>query len=371
MIKFDKLNSFTKNLSLSLGVLSVLLFFSCDPDTGVLDNVVDAPPSGSITAPGGSVLANLNLMNEAFTIEATAADGELSPLAGVEFSITDNNGGAEVLNSGPIGITGTEATPTFDVLENSMDTGTYTITMRITDTAGLTTDVTSEFSVALSEFAFNYPILYFRGHPNGWAAGPMELIADNTWIIEEQTFVLDTDAFKIANTDDWSDCDWGADSGVGAPHGAAGTMVIKCPGAADPNQDWVFGSTGSFNIIFNDETFDVSIEPSFASEQDGLWIRGAFNGWDTSNPLTLVADNTWEATDITIADGEGFKVANTDDWSDCDYGAEAGGASDVGLTGSLFEKCPAGGDNQDAIFQGGNGTYTFTFNDLTFEYTFE
>jgi len=370
MIKFDKMNNITKNLAQAFGVLSVILFFSCDPDTGVTDNVVDAPPSGSITAPGGSVLANLSLMNEAFTISADLTDGELSPLAGAEFSITDA-AGTEVVSSGPIGATGTEATVTFDVLENSIDTGAYTITMKITDTAGLTTDVTSDFEVALSEFAFNYPILYFRGHPNGWAAGEMELVADNTWVIKEQTFVNDTDAFKIANTDDWSDCDWGADSGTPAPHGLTATMVIKCPGAADPNQDYIPGVTGQYNITFNDETFAVEIGPSFASNNDGLWIRGAFNGWDTSNPLSLVADNTWERTDLTIEDGQGFKVANTDDWSDCDYGSEAGGSQDIGLTGSLFEKCQATGDNQDAIFTGGNGTYTFTFNDETFEYSFE
>ena len=64
-----------------------------------------------------------------------------------------------------------------------------------------------------------------------------------------------------------------------------------------------------------------------------------------------------------------FKLANTDDWSDCDWGADAAGSADIGLTGTLVNKCEA--DNQDAVFTGGDGTYNVTFNDDTYEITFE
>ena len=370
MIKLDKSNSIMKMLIGSFGVLSLLLFFSCDPDTGVLDNVVDAPPMGTVVEPSGRQDPNFSLMNQEFEVVVALTDGtvtSLSPLAGGEVSITDASD-AEVVNSGPIGLSGTVDTLRFTVLANTLDTGTYTVTARITDTANLETELTAEMEVNFG-FAFN-SLVFFSGDPNMGALDQMELIADNTWQFKAANFATVDDGFEIVGRPEDGGCDWGADAGVPPPHGLGGTMIQECPGTSG-NQPWVPGVIGARDIVFNDETFETEVKLSFASNNNELYMKGAFNGWSNDNPLELVADNTWEATDITIDDGQGFKIANTPDWSDCDYGAASGGSADIGLTGNLVQKCPGEDTNQDAIFQGGSGTYTFTFNDDDLSYSFE
>jgi len=85
-----------------------------------------------------------------------------------------------------------------------------------------------------------------------------------------------------------------------------------------------------------------------------VYLRGTFNGWGTSS-MELVADNTWQSTVIFTGNGnERFKFDILGDWSE-NYG-------DNEQDGTAEDRS---GDN----IQVTTGSYTITFNDVTYAYT--
>jgi len=112
------------------------------------------------------------------------------------------------------------------------------------------------------------------------------------------------------------------------------------------------------NSSSTEATFDV-ISSAFAFVQPQMFILGSFNGWGgTDNQMELVADNTWEDTDVTLSTGDEFKFANTSDFSDLDW-------TDQECDGTVIE---ASGIQENIACVPFNGTYTIRFNDAALTY---
>jgi hypothetical protein len=94
----------------------------------------------------------------------------------------------------------------------------------------------------------------------------------------------------------------------------------------------------------------------FAANHSEMYIAGPFNGWG-ADPLVLVADNTWEISNIDLG-GDPFKFKNTVDWTDTDWGD--------GNCDGIMEITSGGGANTEC---GYSGLSTITFNDQTLAYT--
>lgn len=103
-------------------------------------------------------------------------------------------------------------------------------------------------------------------------------------------------------------------------------------------------------------TFEISNLP-FAAVQNELYLAGSYNGWG-ADALTLIADNTWMATDLMLDGGE-WKLKNCVDWCDQDWGDAACSGIVVNTTG--------GGANSACS---PSGLYNLTFRDDDLTYFF-
>lgn len=111
-------------------------------------------------------------------------------------------------------------------------------------------------------------------------------------------------------------------------------------------------------------SFEV-IGQLYTANNTEMYVAGSFNGWAATEEalegfeLELVADNTWEITEVPF-NGGGWKFKNTVDWSDQDWG-------DSDCDG-VMENTTGGGPNTECGF---DGLVNITFNDETLEYTVE
>ncbi|GJM33659.1 MAG: hypothetical protein DHS20C18_26600 [Saprospiraceae bacterium] len=102
-------------------------------------------------------------------------------------------------------------------------------------------------------------------------------------------------------------------------------------------------------------TFEISLLP-FPANHDEMYIAGAFNGWG-ADPMTLVADHTWEIKEIDLQ-GEAWKFKNTPDWTDEDWGdTDCDGVMESNFNGNGDTAC------------GYSGLVNVQFNDQTLTYT--
>jgi 1,4-alpha-glucan branching enzyme len=49
----------------------------------------------------------------------------------------------------------------------------------------------------------------------------------------------------------------------------------------------------------------------YTANYTSMYLRGSFNDWGNSNPMQLVADNTWRTTVSGLSGGETFKFEVT------------------------------------------------------------
>lgn len=101
--------------------------------------------------------------------------------------------------------------------------------------------------------------------------------------------------------------------------------------------------------------------PSYVANNSVMYVRGDVNGWG-STPMALVNNFTWRVTiNITSTGSQGYKFANTTDWSGTDWGDNppADGIADNpgGSTNNIFYDFTTAGN------------YTFTFNDSNLTYS--
>ncbi len=338
-----------KNLRLILSLFILIGLYSCeDPlDFDTLE-ATDFPPGILSVTPQGKQLVG------DFNIRAVFADGSVSPLSSA--TVTLLNGGSEVFSkteslSGTmdsIVIEGSEFNASaFEVGQN------LTIEIAVTDSKNQTTNRTVDFEVSLLPFAANHDEMYLAGSFNGWGSTAMTLVSDNTWVVQEVD--LQGGGWKIKNTEDFSDEDWGDPNCTGQMF-----SNISSPGEnGDTGEGCV--PAGLVNIRFNDQTLIYTAEPAvtFEGNASGLFLLGTFNNFQGDEfEFTQTADNTWELRDVQIENGTEFRFAESPDFMGTNWG-------DSGEEG----RAEAFGPN--IMFTEQTAFYNITFNDQTLRYNFE
>lgn len=94
---------------------------------------------------------------------------------------------------------------------------------------------------------------------------------------------------------------------------------------------------GTYTILFE------AAEPETPDQPTGWYVRGDMNGWGADAAwefLTTDVKGVWLVQGVTIADGQGFKVADAD-WGSMNYGGAADVALEIGKAYALV----SGGDN--------------------------
>ena len=155
-------------------------------------------------------------------------------------------------------------------------------------------EAVTNFKVANQLFPANNSNMFIAGAFNGWGAGVMELVADYTWEIKE--IDLQGGPWKLKNTADWTDADWG-DSNCDK------TMEVTTGGGPNTECDY----SGLVNVRFNDETLKYTVVPAvnYTTNLSGLYLLGTFNSFQGPEPkFTLVANNTWELAEFRFKAGD-------------------------------------------------------------------
>lgn len=301
-------------------------------------------------------------------------------LASASFTITSADGMEVATASGSVSGNEGEVTWTNDGV--SLKEGSYTINATVADASGNTNSASNRFTVTepdASGFESNYVTVYFRGSPISWGAAEMELIGDNTWFMD--SIVMNSAAtteFKLANTDNWTDIDWGAAEGTGVSD-LNGTLSLKeVDAVVDENGEKVSETLvrganenvkldGSvldegdnfYTLTFNDETFEYTVEYQGPTGDTGP----AYETIGLIGFATTGTDDGW-------ADGADLTMYSTDlvNYSLLAYLYEgemkfrADGAWDINWGGSDFPSGTAvpGGDNLQVTPE---GAYYVTFTD--------
>lgn len=293
----------------NLIILSGLVFgiFSCTPEEIDIDSYTDFAPGIKNITPidGGSVVQGV------FDVKVEFVDGTTSPLAEATVSLLDEND--NVIHSMSEAVEGTldslvmEGT-TFNASE--LPLGTYKIVIAAKDINGKTVEKTTTFRISDLPFPANNKEMYIAGVFNGWGADKLELVDDHTWEIKEVD--LQGEEWKLKNTEDWSDQDWGDSN-------CDGIMENTTGGGANT----ACGYSGLVNIQFNDQTLRYTIKPSVEYETNllGLVLLGTFNNFQGDDyKFTLVDDYIWVLDEIRLKPGDHFKFAEYPTFEGTNYG---------------------------------------------------
>lgn len=326
-------------------LLFLASFMACeDPlDFDVLE-ATDFPPGIlSITPSGQTVKGD-------FDAKVVFVDGSVSPLADGE--VTIKNAAGDVLATASKTLSGTRDSivisgSTFN--SSALLPGDIgTLEIKVTDSKGQTTQRTESFVITALPFAANHDEMYLAGAFNGWGADALTIVADHVWEIKEVD--LQGDAWKIKNTTDWTDEDWGDPNCDG---------VMTSNQADGGNGDTDCGYSGLVNIRFNDQTLQYSVSPAVTFEQNtsSLYLLGTFNNFEGEDyKFTQTADNTWELKEMQLAPGDEFKFAEKANFMGQNWGA----GSEPGKA-SLF--------GPNIMFNDTEAFYDIVFNDKTLQYS--
>ncbi|MEM9887234.1 MAG: SusF/SusE family outer membrane protein [Bacteroidota bacterium] len=303
-------------------------------------------------------------------------------LASASFTITSDDGVEVGSASGTL--SGNEGELTWTNDGTSLKEGGYTINATVADASGNTNAASNKFSVTepnASGFESNFAAIYFRGSPNSWGATEMELAADNTWEID--SLVMNSAAtteFKLANTDNWTNIDWGAEEGTGVA-ALSGTMALK-EVTADVDEDGnkiddtemlVRGANENmkldgtvledgenfYKLTFNDETFAYTLESQGPTGNSGpAYLSIGLIGFATTG-----TDDGWaDGADIAMYSSDLVNYSVAAYLYEGDIKFRADGAWTFNWGGAEF---PAGTavDGGDNIQVSPEGTYYVTFTD--------
>ncbi|MCO6477850.1 MAG: SusF/SusE family outer membrane protein [Phaeodactylibacter sp.] len=334
-----------KILSLLIGLAA--LVFSCTKEEIDVDALTDFPPGIVSVSPAN----NSKVVIGNFDIKVEFADGQSSPLATATVSLSDEFAQLASVTKGLSGvrdslvILGSE----FDVPAEQLGPGVYTIDISVTDSKGQETTRQTKFEISLLPFAANNNEMYIAGAFNGWGADEMTLVADYTWEI-----IVDIQGgeYKLKNTPDWTDEDWGDSN-------CDGIMEITTGGG--PNTPAGCAPTGEARFRFNDQTLAYTISPlvEFETNISGLYLHGTFNDfYGDEYAFSLVADNTWELPEIRLSPGDKYRFSE----GPASMGKVWGDAEGDGVAEEF-------GPNIE--FTMSDAIYKVSFNDKTLEYGFE
>ena len=332
-----------KFLSLLLGM--VLIAFACSKDKLDADALTDLPPGILSISPAN----NSKVVVGNFDVKVLLADGVNSPLASATVTLSDEFG--NMLGTKTSSLSGTRDSI---VLEGSefnaelLGPGGYQIDILATDVSGNEVSRKTAFEISLLPFAANQNAMYIAGGFNGWGADEMALVADYTW--EITGIDIQGGEFKLKNTPDWTDVDWGDGN-------CDGIMEITTGGG--PNTPSGCAPSGLVKFRFNDQTLAYTILPAveFETSLSGLYLLGSFNNFEGSQyKFNLVADNTWELPEVELKPGDKFKFAEGPNFMGRNWGDNEGDgiAEEFG---------------SNIMFMEQGAFYSVTFNEKTLEYT--
>jgi hypothetical protein len=225
----------------------------------------------------------------------------------------------------------------------SLPLGDYSISIVAKDSKNQESTQVSNFKIVNQLYLANFERMFIAGGFNGWSATELELVADNTW--EIKNIDLQGGPWKLKNTEDWSDQDWGD---------------INCDGTMEPkgsNDNTSCDFSGLVNVRFNDETLKYTVLPAvnYATNLEGLYLLGTFNEFTGPQPqFKLVADHTWEVAEIRMKSGDVFRFVEGPTFEGKNYG-------DNNLDGKAEEY----GANIKLDNSYKDAYYKITFNDAT------
>ena len=325
-----------------------LLATSCSKDEIDVEGLTNFAPGIVSISPSN----NSKIVVGNFDVKVIVADGESSPLA--EGSITLSDGQGNEIASATQSLSGTRDSIVLagaDFGAETLGAGAYALDISVTDTDGQSNNRSTTFEISLLPFAANYENIWLAGVFNGWdeeGTHPLELVADHTW--EIRGVDLMGEPWKLKNTLNWSDIDWGD-----------GDCDNIMESNAEGNANTDCGFSGEVVIRFNDETWEYEVSPlsTFETELSGLYLLGSFNNFNGNEyPFNLVDDNTWVLEEAPFEGGEKFKFAEMPNFMGKNYGDGDGDG--------LMEEF-----GENAMFMGDPGFYRITFNEKTLAYSME
>ncbi len=350
-----RLEDMKKLVSIMLVFTVLINVNSCKDKFDQLANSDFAPGIASIF-PG----ENSKVVQGDFDLIANFVDGTVSPLAEGIVTLSDANGDQVISVTKTLsGVADSVFVRGTEFGAPSLALGFYTLAVTGTDVSGKFVSTSHSFEISSLPYAANNDEIYIAGSFNGWVNQDsptindfkFTLVAPNLWELNE--VVLDGGEWKLKNTQDWSDQDWGDGN-------CDGVVEVTSGGGANSN----CGHSGLNNITFNDETLIYTIEPSVVHETNlsSLYVLGNFN--DFQGPpdyeFSLITDNTWQLDEIHLSANDIFKFSETPSFSGVNFGDNEmdGVADEFGSNITLADDFT-------------EGMYKIIFNEQTLAYTLE
>ena len=199
--------------------------------------------------------------------------------------------------------------------------------------------------------------LYIRGDFNAWGTGNPMVYQGNKLYSAQLTIAPGTYGFKLAS-EDWSTLNFGALSAT-----EADTALTLNTELALTNSDnnLTFSIEQQTDVVFvldlsNPQAPKVkAFEEQFFGSTE-VFVRGAMNGWDTTDLLQWQGDSTY-AVDIAIAGGATeFKIASQD-WATVNLGNPDNATSNTVV---VDEAKRLNSSNNNLVIDLPAGTYTFS-----------
>lgn len=184
------------------------------------------------------------------------------------------------------------------------------------------------------EFVSLYDFLWMPGDANGWNHANASKIPGEVDGTKFQGFAVASGSFKFTDKAGWDGTNYGAgdQAGVLSTDGGAGNLSV------------------SANALYF-ATVDTEALTYSMTEITSLGLIGDFNGWGSQTVMTSTDNLVWTG-DVTLAEGQGFKVRMNDNW-------------DINLGGDL-DNLTVGGAN---ITAPGAGTFHVTLDLSKVPYT--
>jgi hypothetical protein len=285
-------------------IATLVSLVSCQDEVDV-DNLMNFPPTVL------SVTPKTGVKTGDFDIKVVFVDGVSSPLSSATVVLKDAAGNE--IASGAKALTGVKDSVVIAGSEfgsADLPLGDYSIAITAADSKNNVTTSETTFKIVNQLYLANQSEMYIAGAFNGWGAGVMELVANNTW--EIKNIDLAGGPWKFKNTTDWTDADWGDSN-------CDGTMEVTTGGGPNTECDY----SGLVNVRFNDETLKYTVLPAVNYEANlgSLYLLGSFNNFQGPEPkFTLVADHTWKVAEFRMKAGDSFKFAEKTTFEGINYG---------------------------------------------------
>lgn len=196
--------------------------------------------------------------------------------------------------------------------------------------------------------------IYLRGGMNNW--GDEYTVGDKTYTKEELLAPWEFLTTDVANVYEIASCAidkdvefkvadaaWAAvNCGLGDQTFAIGEPYELNGGDNPGNLVMPANFSGRVQLTKKGNSYTILFEPDepdTPGNPSGIYLKGDMNGWadtDAGQFLTTDFKNNWLVQGVTIAKGQGFKIANTD-WSTINLGLNDGETFEIGKTVKLVQ----------------------------------